>query len=144
MGEMKKRILFVCLGNACRSPMAEAITRKEAGDVIEPMSAGLFPLGMIEDTTRVVLQCNEYSAEGLESKGLQGFTPENVDLVINMSGMVGQLARAGYQRVEQWEVDDPYGADETEFQRILEEIQGRVRDLAQRLREERLAGKQRN
>ncbi|MEN9061965.1 hypothetical protein ABFB10_14070 [Ponticoccus litoralis] len=29
---MGKRILFVCLGNICRSPSAEAVVRRMAGD----------------------------------------------------------------------------------------------------------------
>jgi arsenate reductase len=138
MGHREKfRVLFVCIGNACRSPIAEAIARKDAADVIEPLSAGLYPLGRIEELTEVVLKCNEYSAEGLASKGLRNFSPKNVDLVVNMSGLGGPLLESGYLRFEEWNVEDPYGQDETTYQRILEEIQGRVRDLAQRLREKR-------
>lgn len=123
--------------------MAEAIARKEAGDVIEPFSAGVFPLGMICGTTRIVLEVNEYPVEGLASKGLREFPPHEVDLVVNMSGLVGQLAEAGYPLVEQWEVADPYGADEGVYQGILEEIQRRVRSLADRLREEQRANGER-
>jgi len=133
---MKTRVLFVCLGNACRSPMAEAIARKEAGDVMEPSSAGVFPLGMICETTRTVLEGNQYSVEGLASKGLRDFPPHDVDLVVNMSGLFGPFADAGYPRVEHWTVADPYGADEGTYQTILEEIQRRVRGLAGRLRED--------
>ena len=32
---MKKRVLFLCLGNICRSPMAEALARKYGSDVLE-------------------------------------------------------------------------------------------------------------
>ena len=32
---MKKRVLFLCLGNICRSPMAEAMARKYGSDVLE-------------------------------------------------------------------------------------------------------------
>ena len=44
---MKQRILFVCLGNICRSPAAEAMLRKLVeseglGDVIEVDSAGTY------------------------------------------------------------------------------------------------------
>jgi len=38
------RILFVCTGNICRSPMAEAMARAELGDVIEFESAGIYGL----------------------------------------------------------------------------------------------------
>ena len=116
--------------------MAEAIARKEASDVIEPSSAGVYPLGMISETTRLVLEVNEYPVEGLASKGLREFAPHDVDLVVNMSGLFGPLAGAGYPLVERWEVADPYGGDKVTYQRILEEIQGRVRSLADRLREE--------
>jgi protein-tyrosine-phosphatase len=122
--------------------MAEAIARKEAGDIIVPFSAGVYPLGMICATTRVVLEANEYPAEELVSKGLREFAPQDVDLVINMSGLVEQLAEAGYRFVEHWEVADPYGAEEGTYQTILEEIQGRVRNLADQLRQaQRAKGK---
>ncbi|HDQ45164.1 MAG TPA: hypothetical protein ENN17_06685 [bacterium] len=39
----KKRVLFYCKHNSCRSQMAEALLRNRAGDVYEVFSAGLFP-----------------------------------------------------------------------------------------------------
>ena len=35
-------VLFVCTGNTCRSPMAEAILRNKSGENIEVKSAGIF------------------------------------------------------------------------------------------------------
>jgi arsenate reductase len=35
----KKKILFLCTGNSCRSQMAEAWTRHLHGEVIDPYSA---------------------------------------------------------------------------------------------------------
>ena len=40
--ERKKRILFVCSANTCRSPVAEAILREYGGDRYDAASAGLF------------------------------------------------------------------------------------------------------
>ena len=37
----KKKILFLCTGNSCRSQMAEGWARYLKGDVLEPYSAGI-------------------------------------------------------------------------------------------------------
>jgi len=135
----KLRVLFVCIGNACRSPMGEAIAKKDAGDVIEASSAGLYAMGMIPEMTQTTLEKNGYSATGLRSKGLRDIVAEDVDLVINLSGYERAQALEKFRQVENWEVSDPYGADEATYQRILEEIRGRVKELAQRLRAEQHA-----
>lgn len=135
----KTRVLFVCIGNACRSPMGEAIARKEAGDIIEPSSAGIYPMGMIPEMTQTTLERNDYSAIGLRSKGFREIAAEEVDLVINLSGYERAQALEKFTQVENWEVSDPYGADEATYQRILEEIRSRVKSLAQRLRKEQRA-----
>ena len=131
----KKSVLFVCFGNACRSVMAEAITRRDAPDVIEPTSAGLYPLGEIPAHTIETLRQNGYSTEGLASKGIVQDAWEHADVVINLSGRLRELEFDDYEKVEDWLVADPYGEDASTYQKILEEIQGRVKDLAKRLRE---------
>ena len=135
----KTRVLFVCIGNACRSPIAEAIARKEANDVIEASSAGFYPMGMIPEMTQTILERNGYSANGLRSKGLREIVSEEINLVVNLSGYTRAQSLEKFMQVENWEVPDPYGADEATYQRILEEIRGRVRDLAQRFRAEKAA-----
>jgi arsenate reductase len=135
----KIRVLFVCIGNACRSPMAEAIAKQDAGDVIEATSAGLYAMGMIPEMTQTTLGKNGYSANGLWSKGLREIESADVDLVINLSGYERAQALEKFVQVENWEVSDPYGADDATYQRILEQIRGRVKELAQRLRKEQRA-----
>jgi protein-tyrosine-phosphatase len=132
----KVRVLFVCLGNACRSPIAEAIARREARDIIEPSSAGLFPLGRIPELTFEVLLQNGYSAQGLASKPITAEVWDRADLVINLSGKFKENAFTDHRKVEDWQVADPYGGTPTVYQKILVEIEGQVRKLATRLRHE--------
>jgi arsenate reductase len=141
MEQKKTHVLFVCFGNACRSPMAEAIARTDAGDVIEAASAGLYPLGEIPLHTRQALKQNGYSADGLDSKRIAPEAWKRADLVINLSGRLRELEFEEYEKVQDWDVGDPYGEDAATYQRILEDIRGRVRDLAQRLREEQRAAR---
>jgi protein-tyrosine-phosphatase len=141
MEQKKTHVLFVCFGNACRSPMAEAIAKGEAADVIEAASAGLYPLGEIPLHTREALKQNGYSAEGLASKRIAPDAWKRADLVINLSGRLRELEFEEYEKVQDWDVGDPNGEDAATYQRILEDIRGRVRDLAQRLREEQRAAR---
>ncbi len=144
----KLRVLFVCLGNACRSPMAEAIARKLASDIIEPSSAGLFPLGSIPEITGKTLLANGYPMHGISSKPLRRVNVDHADLIINMAGRpIDNLFSAvrpvsGPQvakKVEAWQVEDPYGEDAATYQRILEELESRVLLLAARVRGRRRA-----
>src|SRR5215469_3336727 len=82
----KSRVLFVCIGNACRSPMAEAVARRDAGDVIEPASAGLYPLGRIAELTIEILVANGYSVDGLSSKPILRGAVRESRLIVNLSG----------------------------------------------------------
>ncbi len=133
----KLRVLFVCLGNACRSPMAEAIALRDAADVVEPSSAGLYPLGEIPEATQETLMQNGYSVAGLSSKPITNRAWNDADLVINLSGRIRDIAFDDPSKVEDWDVADPYGANPAFYQTILEEIQQHVLSLADRLRQQR-------
>jgi len=129
----KFRVIFVCIGNSCRSPMAEAVARRHASDVIEPSSAGLSPLGYIVEPTIDTLLANGYSVEGLASKRLSRQAMDAADLIVNLSGHLIDCP-SDRVKVEEWPVEDPFGMDRATYQRILEEIEGRVLTLAARFR----------
>ncbi len=137
----RMRVLFVCVGNACRSPMAEAIARYDAADVMEPSSAGLFALGYIADLTKQTLMKNGYSTNGLTSDVLTREATEAADLIINMTGRSRENIFGGQEKVEDWLVEDPYGEDPETYQRVFEGIQRRVNQLALSLREKRMSQK---
>ena len=117
--------------------MAEAITRYDAADVIEPGSAGLSPLGRIAEMTNEILTKNGYSANGLTSDELTREALEAADLIINMTGKPSEEVFRGYKNVEDWFVEDPYRENLETYQRVFEGIRQRVHQLALSLREQR-------
>ncbi len=131
----RTKVLFVCVGNACRSPMAEAIARYDAVDVIEPSSAGLRPMGKIADLTRQTIERNGYAATGLTSEALTPEAVQAADLIINMTGTPREDTFDKPEKVEDWMVEDPFGGTPEKYQRVFEGIQRRVKSLAGELRE---------
>ncbi|MGB9466211.1 MAG: low molecular weight phosphatase family protein [Candidatus Acidiferrum sp.] len=130
----RAKVMFVCLGNACRSPMAEAIALRDAADVMEVSSAGLTPLGRVEPMTKRILAKNGFPADELSSKPVSLSALNEAEIVINMSGRSREIAFDEPAKVEDWYVEDPYGADAELYQRIFEDIERRVAELAERLR----------
>ena len=132
----RTKVLFLCIGNACRSQMAEAIARHLAADVIEGSSAGLAPFGDIPVTTIAVLAERGFSAEGQSPKPLRPEDLSVADLVINMTGRGGEsIFSAPTLAFEDWDVGDPYGLDLAVYRGIRDQIETRVEGLAQRLRD---------
>jgi arsenate reductase (thioredoxin) len=133
----KFRVLFVCIGNSCRSPMAESIARRDSSEIFDSISAGLTPLGVIQKQTLNTLRDNGYPAENLSSKAILNEEWSATDLVINMSGYPKQrvFPRIEWHKVEDWSVEDPYGSDPVVYQRIFEDIRTRIELLTARLRD---------
>ena len=126
-------VLFVCIGNCVRSQMAEAIARHHAADVISAESAGLHPLGFIDETAIAVLAERGVSVAGQFSKGLRDHRLSQPDLVINMSGAPSASLFHG-RRYEDWPIEDPFGESMELHRRICDDIERRVKELAARLR----------
>ncbi len=131
----KPRVLFVCIGNSCRSPMAESIARHDSSHIFDSTSAGLTPLGVVQKQTIETLSGNGYPVENLSSNAIRNDEWAAADLVINMSGYPKQrvFARTEWHKVEDWNVEDPYGSDPHVYQRIFEDIRTRIESLTARL-----------
>ena len=135
----KLRVLFICVGNSCRSPMAESIALRDASDLYDCSSAGLSPLGVVQKLTLQTLSNNGYPTDGLHSKPILNDAWAAADLVVNMSGhhKESTFPRSEWYKVEDWDVDDPYGADPEFYQKIFEDLRTRIESLTSRLRDHR-------
>jgi arsenate reductase (thioredoxin) len=127
------RILFVCVGNACRSQIAEGYARYLGADLVEAESAGMMPLGSVPDQTRKVMLEKEIPIDDQYPKGIEFFRDTEFDLVINMSGI--QLPKGLKEKERRWAVADPYGRSDGAFRQVRDEVESRVRELLEQIRE---------
>jgi protein-tyrosine-phosphatase len=84
--------------------------------------------------TKQTLLGNGYALDGLESKPIAPEVWEQADVIINMSGRARELAFREFAKVEDWEVEDPYG-DAEAYAGTFAIIKQRVAELAARLTE---------
>jgi arsenate reductase len=128
-------LLFICIGNTCRSPMAEAIARGLGGDRVVALSAGLAPTGRISSGTVDALRHLGYDPDGLASKGLDAVPLEEVDVVISLIGRQGLLfvpSHLGPRRVA-WAIPDPYGEELPTFLAVARDLERRITALLEEL-----------
>ena len=125
------RVLFVCIGNACRSQMAEAFARRYGSGVLDPQSAGLAPAGFIAPDTRQAMLEKGIDLEDCESKGIEE-TGNDFDLIVNLSGY--PLPLLVPSPVRDWKVEDPISLDLDRHREIRDRIEGLVVGLIIELR----------
>jgi arsenate reductase (thioredoxin) len=127
----KRRVLFVCIGNSCRSQMAEAFARAYGRDVIEPHSAGLSPAADIAPMTILVLGERNVTVDGQFPKPFESMLQEPFDILVNMSGV--RIALPGARTLD-WPVTDPIGQTTKVYQSVAAQIESLVMRLILDLR----------
>jgi arsenate reductase (thioredoxin) len=127
-----KRVLFVCIGNACRSPMAEAFANQYGGDVLSATSAGLAPLQKIPLETVAAMNEINVDVSRHVPRRYDPFEAVDCDLVINMAGY--RLPGPPGKEVVQWQVKDPYQASAEAYRAVRNDLEQRVMRLILELR----------
>ncbi|MDP6686032.1 MAG: arsenate reductase ArsC, partial [Candidatus Omnitrophota bacterium] len=80
---MKRKVLFLCTGNSCRSQMAEGFLRHLAGDRFEVYSAGVKPT---EVNPLAIHVMDELSIDisNQKSKSVEGLLGQTFDYVVTV------------------------------------------------------------
>ena len=121
-------VLFVCVQNAGRSQMAEALFRRIAGDRHEARSAGSSPAAAVHPEVAALMP---ELADRVPRK-LELADAEWADVVVTM-GCGDACPYIPGKRYVDWELDDPAGKDIEETRRIRDEIERRVTSLVDEL-----------
>ncbi len=129
------RVLFVCIGNSCRSQMAEGFARHHHSDVMTPLSAGLYPAAIVQPETIASMAEKELSLEGQEPKSIRSIDGQQIDLIVNMSGIPIPPQSPPFQgETLVWGVTDPIGRSTEVYRQVRDRIESLVGQLAETLR----------
>lgn len=81
--DQKKKVLFLCTGNSCRSQIAEAIVNDRMADIWQAVSAGTQPAGYIHPNALLMLREIGIDHRG-SSKSVDDFRDIEFDLVVTV------------------------------------------------------------
>src|SRR5882672_12951044 len=129
----KTRVLFVCIGNMCRSPMAEGIARAAGGDMLEVYSAGTHPTGVVSDDAIEIMRELKIDISHAQSKGLTEVPVADMDIVVSMAPRraIEMVPRGFRGRTLDWDIDDPVGRSLGTFRRVRGEMEALIKKLVE-------------
>ena len=151
-------VLFVCMGNICRSPTAEGVFRKfvsDAGldDIIHSDSAGThaYHVGQKADRrARAAAERRGYSLENIRARPVTDMDFEGFDFILamdldNLEMLQHSSDEEHHAKISLFldfstsakggEVPDPYYGGSTGFERVLDLVEEASEGLLDRVRE---------
>lgn len=139
MSTQKKRVLFLCTHNSCRSQMAEGLTNYFLGDLVEAFSAGTEATRVNPLAVKVMAEIG-IDLSGHRAKILDEFAGEDFDYVITLCGDANEkcpLFFGGVKRVHMGFADPSRlpGSEAAvlpEYRRVRDEIRRTMKDFFER------------
>jgi arsenate reductase len=125
-------VLFVCIRNAGRSQMAEALFQRAAGARHEGRSAGSRPAAAVHPPVVEAMRELGVDLAGRRPHALDAADARWADVVVTM-GCGDECPYVPGARHIDWDLDDPAGRPLADVRRIRDEIGRRVEALVAEL-----------
>lgn len=134
---MKPKVAFICVHNSCRSQMAEALGKLFAPDIFDSYSAGTeIKLQINQDAVRIIKDLYGIDMNETQHSKLIVDIPD-IDIVVTMGcNVICPYLPSKHE--EDWGLDDPTGKDEEEFKRTALTIEEKIKDLAHRIKNNKI------
>ena len=125
-----KNVLFVCVENTGRSPMAEAFFKKYAKNQFNVISAGTSPSSHLNPVVVSVMNELGIDLENQKPQLLSSSMIENSNKTVNMGCMDKESCPSLFVKdVDDWNIEDPKGKSIEDVRKIRDQIKNDVLNL---------------
>ncbi|MGC9308349.1 MAG: arsenate reductase ArsC [Thermoplasmatota archaeon] len=122
-----KKILFICVENACRSQMAQGFCAAMS-DRIVAESAGTNPAERVDDTAVQVMAELAIDISGQQPKALTMEMNDQFDIIVSM-GCLDGCPLTPRDKTLAWAIEDPHGKPIEVYRRVRDNIRRHVERL---------------
>ncbi len=136
------RILFVCLANLCRSPMAAVIARTFYDGAVAADSAGVSPAAgsVFPEMAAVVRELYGADMTGHRPRHVLDFPVADYDIIIALDSSIfmrlSEMPEIPQDRLIGWEIADPAGQGFDAYERTAFILEQNLENLLERIGED--------
>ena len=136
--DKKRKIIFICTGNACRSQIAEGLLRNLASDKFSVFSAGSHP-NQVHPMSVAVMEEVGIDISHHTSDPISDYIDHGIDVVITVCDNAKQVCPVFPGNVERihWSIEDPFNGwdfdplDLDNFRKVREDLDVRIKNFLQ-------------
>ena len=105
----KKKVLFICTGNACRSQIAHGLLNALSSKTFEAFSAGSYP-SQVHPISIAVMEEIGIDISKHTSDHIDDYLDKNIDIVITVCDNANNVCPTFPENVNRihWSIDDPF------------------------------------
>lgn len=125
-------VVFICYGNACRSPMAEGLAKHLLGEDVWVESAGLAPIlsGACDDAIEFLREQFDIDISHHMARSVANVQIGLFEHIVILDAYVYESLKKRYpsfmEKFILWDIEDPYGRDRKAFQNAAEKIKNLI------------------